>query len=81
MILKVFIFYKKLNLIACDPIQAVYSKESCPNKMEVLPNVLKLALENFPSNLSEVTLLMDKGSVGLKSFIETSVLIFFISIT
>lgn len=72
----------KLEVEESEPLQAVYSKESCPNRMQIQPQMLNLCLANFPvchsdvtvdhvqGNLDEISLVLDHDKVVVKSYID-----------
>lgn len=47
----------KLEVEECEPLQAVYAKEACPNRMQVQAQTLNLCLQNF--QVCSVELLAD----------------------
>jgi hypothetical protein len=60
----------ELDLEESDTLQAVYSKENCPNRMQVAAHIFSLCLNNFPVNLEEITLVLCKDYVRVKSYVD-----------
>jgi hypothetical protein len=60
----------EIDVEESDPLQAVYSKESCPHKMQVTAHTLSMCLSNFPVSLEEITLVLSKDFVRVKSYVD-----------
>ena len=52
------------------PMNAIYSKEECPNRMCADPSTLLNCLSNFPTGLAEVTLVAMPNEVVLKNDVD-----------
>lgn len=74
----VFVFHCKhgitkthnLGFQECEALQAVFTKELCPNHISVPAKVLSEVVTNFPNSLEEVTLLAQPEGVQLKNYVE-----------
>jgi len=60
----------RLDIEECEPMQAVYSKEQCPNKIVVQAQILSMSLNSFPAKLEEITLVLERDHVRLKSYMD-----------
>jgi hypothetical protein len=60
----------ELDLEESDPLQAVYSKENCPNRMQVMSHTLNQCLQNFPGTLEEITFILGKECLKVKSYFD-----------
>ncbi len=60
----------KLAFEECETLQAVYSKDSCTNKIATFPKKLLDCFLNFHNQLDEISLLVAKDSVKVKSHVE-----------
>lgn len=60
----------KLNVEDCEPLQAVYSHENCPHKIVSRPKLLIDCIQNFAANIDEITLVLTRQWVRVKSFID-----------
>ncbi|KAH9488531.1 cell cycle checkpoint control protein rad9a [Bulinus truncatus] len=59
-----------LAFIECETLQAVYSKELCPNKFTAPPKLLCEAVLNFQNNQEEITLIIRPDYLALKNYVE-----------
>eukprot|EP00731_Ephydatia_muelleri_P023397 Em0015g980a len=66
----VFVFYCKHGFQECEALQAVYSKDLCPNRIIGNSKVLSDVVSNFPSNLEEVTLVAEPDKARLRSYTD-----------
>eukprot|EP01127_Copromyxa_protea_P009154 TRINITY_DN2137_c0_g1_i1.p1 TRINITY_DN2137_c0_g1~~TRINITY_DN2137_c0_g1_i1.p1 ORF type:complete len:265 (+),score=58.01 TRINITY_DN2137_c0_g1_i1:370-1164(+) len=60
----------RLEVEECEPLQAVYSKETCPNRMQVQAQTLNMCLQNFPGALDEISLILHSDKVVVKSYVD-----------
>eukprot|EP00026_Physarum_polycephalum_P007222 Phypoly_transcript_07279.p1 GENE.Phypoly_transcript_07279~~Phypoly_transcript_07279.p1 ORF type:complete len:356 (+),score=36.67 Phypoly_transcript_07279:80-1069(+) len=66
---------KKRSTIAfeeSEPLQAIYSKEQCGNRIVVTPKQLSENLPNFHSHLEEITILITKDGMKIKSYTDST---------
>lgn len=74
----VFVFYCRHGIVKthnlgfqeCEALQAVYSKDLCPNRIVGNSKVISDVVSNFPSNLEEVTLIAEPDKARLRSYTE-----------
>ncbi|XP_059178420.1 cell cycle checkpoint control protein RAD9A-like isoform X2 [Physella acuta] len=59
-----------LAYIECETLQAVYSKDLCPNKFTAPPKLLCDAVLAFQTNQEEITLIMRPDYVALKNYVD-----------
>ncbi|XP_067881843.1 cell cycle checkpoint control protein RAD9A-like, partial [Heterodontus francisci] len=59
-----------LSFQDCETLQAVYTKDTCPNTLRAQPKLLTDTVIHFPTNLEEVTLDVKARRVTLKNYIE-----------
>ncbi|XP_005102659.1 cell cycle checkpoint control protein RAD9A [Aplysia californica] len=59
-----------LAFIECDTLQAVFSKDLCPNKITAPPKLLCDAVLNFQSTQEEITLIVRPDFLALKNYVE-----------
>ncbi len=50
--------------------QAIYSKEACPNRILAKTKILQDAIQNFHNSVDEITLIPSKSGVKLRSFFD-----------
>jgi cell cycle checkpoint control protein RAD9A len=62
----------RLTFEECDPVQAVYSREDALNRIVTAPKKLSDCIANFASSLEEVTLVVSKDSMKVKSHVDDS---------
>jgi cell cycle checkpoint control protein RAD9A len=62
----------KLQFEECDPLQAIYSKENCFNKIIAPPKKLMDSLANFHPGLDEISLIVAKDTLKFRSYVEES---------
>eukprot|EP01127_Copromyxa_protea_P024378 TRINITY_DN9565_c0_g1_i2.p1 TRINITY_DN9565_c0_g1~~TRINITY_DN9565_c0_g1_i2.p1 ORF type:complete len:272 (+),score=65.10 TRINITY_DN9565_c0_g1_i2:153-968(+) len=60
----------RLEVEDCDPLQAVYARESCPNRMQVQAQTLNMCLQNFPGGLDEISMVLHPDKVIVKSYVD-----------
>jgi hypothetical protein len=60
----------KLAFEECESLQAVYSKENCLNRIVTFPKKLIDCINNFHTQLDEISLVVAKDSVKVKSHVE-----------
>jgi len=60
----------KLTFEECEALQAVYSKDNCPNKLISQPRLLIDIVNNFHSNLDEITFVVTEKMFKVKSYID-----------
>uniref|UniRef100_UPI00398F7689 cell cycle checkpoint control protein RAD9A-like n=1 Tax=Pristiophorus japonicus TaxID=55135 RepID=UPI00398F7689 len=59
-----------LSFQDCETLQAVYTKEACPNTLRAQPKLLTDTVMHFPSTLEEVTLDIHSRKVTFRNYIE-----------
>jgi hypothetical protein len=59
----------KLNIEDCEPLQAVYSHESCPHKIISRAKLLVDSISNFTGPIEEISLILTKNYVKIRSFL------------
>jgi len=59
-----------LAFIECDSLQAVFSKDMCPNKITARPKLLCDAVLNFQTTQEEITLIVRPDFLALKNYTE-----------
>ncbi|XP_013413534.1 cell cycle checkpoint control protein RAD9A [Lingula anatina] len=59
-----------LSFIECETLQAVFSKDLCPNAFTAQAKLLSDIVLNFQNNQEEVTLIMKPDKVLLKNYVE-----------
>ncbi|CAL1537047.1 unnamed protein product [Lymnaea stagnalis] len=59
-----------LAFIECETLQAVFSKDMCPNKFTSPPKLLCDAVLNFQNTQEEITLIVRPDFVALKNYVE-----------
>ncbi|KAI9206975.1 Rad9-domain-containing protein [Polychytrium aggregatum] len=62
----------RLHYESCEPIRAVYLKETCQGSWLASPKVIHEWLVHFNQKLEEVTMICDTDWIKLKSFTDTS---------
>lgn len=62
----------RLVIEQSEPLQAIYSKEHCGNRIVVTPKQLSENLPNFHSALEEITLIVAKEGMKIKSYADSS---------
>uniref|UniRef100_A0A0B6ZL02 Cell cycle checkpoint control protein RAD9A n=1 Tax=Arion vulgaris TaxID=1028688 RepID=A0A0B6ZL02_9EUPU len=60
----------KLAFIECETLQAVFSKDMCPNKLTAVAKLLCDAVLNFQNNQEEITLIIRPNYVALKNYVD-----------
>jgi hypothetical protein len=60
----------KLNIEDCEPLQAVYSHESCPHKIISRAKLLVDSISNFTGPIEEISLILTKNYVKIRSFFD-----------
>jgi len=60
----------RLTFEECEALQAVYSKETCPNKLVSRPRLLIDIVNNFHSNLDEISFVVTEKMFKVKSYID-----------
>ncbi|GFN92813.1 cell cycle checkpoint control protein rad9b [Plakobranchus ocellatus] len=60
----------KLAFIECETLQAVSSKDMCPNKITSLPKLLCDAVLNFQANQEEITLIVRPDFLALQNYVD-----------
>jgi hypothetical protein len=60
----------KLNIEDCEPLQAVYSHESCPHKIISRAKLLVDSISNFTGSIEEISLILTKNYVKIRSFFD-----------
>jgi len=60
----------RLDIEECEPLQAAYSRDSFPNRVVAPAQIFSLSISNFPAKLSEITLVLDRDHVKIRSFID-----------
>ncbi|GFS20070.1 cell cycle checkpoint control protein RAD9A-like [Elysia marginata] len=60
----------KLAFIECETLQAVCSKDLCPNKITSIPKLLCDAVLNFQANQEEITLIVRPDFLALQNYME-----------
>jgi hypothetical protein len=60
----------KLNIEECEPLQAVYSHESCPHKIISRAKLLVDSISNFTGPIEEISLILSKNFVKIRSFFD-----------
>ncbi|RUS90686.1 hypothetical protein EGW08_001586 [Elysia chlorotica] len=60
----------KLAFIECETLQAVSSKDMCPNKLTSLPKLLCDAVLNFQANQEEITLIVRPDFLALQNYLD-----------
>ncbi|KAL2919886.1 hypothetical protein HK105_200803 [Polyrhizophydium stewartii] len=63
----------RLNYEACEPMQAVFSREDCPHSWIASPRMIQDQLAHFQLKLKEVTLSCKMKSFQIKSFEDSFV--------
>ncbi|XP_078064888.1 cell cycle checkpoint control protein RAD9A-like, partial [Mustelus asterias] len=59
-----------LSFQDCEILQAVYTKEVCPNTFRAQPRLLADTVVHFPTNLEEVTLDVKTRRLTFRNYIE-----------
>lgn len=59
-----------LAFIECESLQAIASKDLCPNKITTQPKVVCDAVVNFQSSQEEITLIVRPDFLALKNYVE-----------
>ncbi|KAK3582960.1 hypothetical protein CHS0354_019970 [Potamilus streckersoni] len=59
-----------LAFIECETLQAVFSKDMCPNSLRASARLLCDAVQNFQNNQEEVTLIVKPDKILLKNYVE-----------
>ncbi|XP_062590579.1 cell cycle checkpoint control protein RAD9A-like [Saccostrea cucullata] len=59
-----------LAFIECETLQAVFSKDMCPNQLTAQPRLLCDTVVNFQSNQEEVTLIVSPEKISLKNYTD-----------
>ncbi|KAL3857167.1 hypothetical protein ACJMK2_011862 [Sinanodonta woodiana] len=59
-----------LAFIECETLQAVFSKDMCPNSLTASARLLCDAVQNFQNNQEEVTLIVKPDKILLKNYVE-----------
>ncbi|XP_055861671.1 cell cycle checkpoint control protein RAD9B-like [Biomphalaria glabrata] len=59
-----------LAFIECETLQAVHSKDLCPNKFTAPPKLLCEAVVNFQNNQEEITLIIRPDYLALKNYVD-----------
>ncbi|KAL4223119.1 Cell cycle checkpoint control protein rad9b [Mactra antiquata] len=59
-----------LAFIECETLQAVFSKDMCPNSLTACSKLLCDAVMNFQNNQEEVTLIVNPEKIVLKNYVE-----------
>lgn len=60
----------KLAFEQCEPLQAIYQKDNCGNKIVARPKQLSDNLPNFHSHLDEITICLSKDGMRIKSYTD-----------
>jgi len=60
----------KLTFEECDSIQAIYSKEDSLNKIVSAPKKFIDSINNFHTSLDEISIVVSKESVKIKSYVD-----------
>jgi hypothetical protein len=60
----------KLNIEDCEPLQAVYFHESCPHKIISRAKLLVDSISNFTGPIEEISLILTKNYVKIRSFFD-----------
>lgn len=60
----------RLTFEECEALQAVYSKDNCPNKITSRPRLLIDVVQNFHSGLDEISFQITEKMFKVKSFID-----------
>ncbi|CAG5118917.1 unnamed protein product [Candidula unifasciata] len=60
----------KLAFTECETLQAVFSKDLCPNKLTAVPKLLCDAVLNFQNNQEEITLIIRPDFMALKNYVD-----------
>jgi hypothetical protein len=60
----------KLNIEDCEPFQTVYSHESCPHKIISRAKLLVDSISNFTGPIEEISLILTKNYVKIRSFFD-----------
>ncbi|BFZ18821.1 hypothetical protein BsWGS_21859 [Bradybaena similaris] len=60
----------KLAFTECETLQAVFSKDMCPNKLTAVPKLLCDAVLNFQNNQEEITLIIRPDFMALKNYVD-----------
>lgn len=59
-----------LTFQECETLQAVFSKDLCPNFMTAQAKILNEAVYNFPNNQEEITLVVCPETFKVKNYVE-----------
>ncbi|XP_048734416.1 cell cycle checkpoint control protein RAD9A-like [Ostrea edulis] len=59
-----------LAFIECETLQAVFSKDMCPNQLTAQPRLLCDTVVNFQSNQEEITLIVSPEKISLKNYVD-----------
>lgn len=62
----------KLTFEQSEPLQAIYSKDQCGNRIVVTPKQLADNLPNFHSHLEEITIIVAKDGMKIKSYTDSA---------
>jgi len=54
----------------CESLQAVFSKELCPNQIVAQSKILQDTVMNFPANCAEISLSVSPEKVSVKNYID-----------
>ncbi|XP_019646662.1 PREDICTED: cell cycle checkpoint control protein RAD9A-like [Branchiostoma belcheri] len=60
-----------LTFQECETLQAVFSKDLCPNAITAQPKLLTEVVQNFQVSLEEITLIVSPEKVILKNYVES----------
>lgn len=59
-----------LAFIECETLQAVFSKDMCPNQLTAQPRLLCDTVINFQSNQEEVSLIVSPEKITFKNYVD-----------
>jgi hypothetical protein len=60
----------KLAFEEVEPVQAVYSRDNCPNKIVSPPKKFIDCYNNFHAHLDEISLVVTKDGLKVKSYVD-----------